>query len=77
MLEGPLSARTQREQEAFNKELQRDGYMQVFDRACHLFLQRRDKIICDEFQYVQGKDALELGSVAWKVWMEDIVGTRE
>ncbi|MDP7057827.1 MAG: class I SAM-dependent methyltransferase [Nitrospinaceae bacterium] len=71
MTESPLSSRTHREQEAFNEGLQRDGYMQVFDHTCHLFLQRRDQIIRDELQYGQGKDVLELGSISWKVWVED------
>ena len=45
--------------------------MRAFNHTCHLFLRRRDQIICDELQYAQGKDALELGSISWKVWVED------
>ena len=71
MIENPLSARVHREQEAFNAGLQRDGYMRVFDHTCQLFLHRRDQVIRDELQYAQGKDALELGSISWKVWIED------
>ena len=71
MTESPLSSRTRREQESFNQGLQRDGYMRVFDHTCYLFLQRRNQIIHDELQYAQGKDALELGSISWKSWIED------
>ena len=71
MVESPLSLRTQREQESFNQGLHRDGYMRVFDHTCYLFLQRRNQIIHDELQYAQGKDALELGSISWKSWIED------
>lgn len=67
----PLSARAHREQEAFNEGLQRDGYMRVFDHTSHLFLRRRDQVIRDELQYAQAKDVLELGSISWKVWVED------
>ncbi|SVD70763.1 uncharacterized protein METZ01_LOCUS423617, partial [marine metagenome] len=70
-MESPLSARVHREQEAFNEGLQRDGYMRLFNHTCHLFLRRRDQIIRDELQYAQRKDVLELGSVSWKVWVED------
>ena len=51
MIESPLSARTQREQETFNKGLQRDEYMRVFNHTCRLFLRRRNQIIHDELQY--------------------------
>ena len=70
-MESPLSARVHREQEAFNEGLQRDGYMRLFNHTSHLFLRRRDQIIRDELQYAQGKEVLELGSVSWKVWVED------
>ena len=42
MTEGPLSARVQREQEAFNEGLQRDGYMRVFEHTSYLFLQSEE-----------------------------------
>ena len=70
-MESPLSVRVHREQEAFNEGLQRDGYMRLFNHTCHLFLRRRDQIIRDELQYAQRKDVLELGSVSWKVWVEN------
>ena len=71
MTEGPLSARVQREQEAFNEGLQRDGYMRVFEHTSYLFLQRRDQIVRNELEYAQGKNVLELGSISWKSWIED------
>ena len=71
MTDRPFSARVHREQESFDEGLQRDNYMRVFNHTCHLFLRRRDQIIRDELQYAQGKDALELGSISWKVWVED------
>ena len=55
MTEGPLSARVQREQEAFNEGLQRDGYMRVFEHTSHLFLKRRDQIVCDELSMPREK----------------------
>lgn len=70
MIEGQLSARAKREQEAFDQGLQRNGYRRVFQHACHLFLKRRDQVICDELQHAQGKDVLELGSTSWKTWIE-------
>jgi|TARA_B100001964_G_scaffold43802_1_gene48736 ubiquinone/menaquinone biosynthesis C-methylase UbiE len=70
MTESQISSRALREQEAFNEGLQRDGYMEVFDHTCHLFLRRRDQLICDELQYAQGKDVLELGSQSWRAWVE-------
>ena len=71
MIEGPLSARVQREQDAFNEGLQRDGYMRVFEHTSHLFLKQRDKIVCDELEYAQGKNVLELGSISWKAWIDE------
>jgi SAM-dependent methyltransferase len=71
MAEGPLSARVQREQEAFNEGLQRDGYMRVFAHTSSLFLKRRDQIVRNELEYTQGKNVLELGSVSWKPWIDD------
>ena len=70
MVESPLSSRTRREQESFNQGVQRDGYMRVVEHTCYLFLQRRNQIIHDELQYAQGKNALELGSISWKSWIE-------
>ena len=54
MIEGPFSARVQREQEAFDEGLQRDGYMRVFEHPSHLFLKRRDQIVRNELEYAQG-----------------------
>ena len=71
MIDRTLFARVHREREAFDEGLQRDGYMRVFNHTCHLFLRRRDQIIRDELQYAQGKDVLELGSISWKVWVEN------
>ena len=71
MIKSPLSTRAHREQEAFNEGLQRDGYMRVFYHTSHLFLRRRNRIIRDELQYARGKDVLELGSISWKIWVED------
>ena len=71
MTGGPLSARVQREQKAFNEGLQRDGYMRVFEHTSHLFLRRRDQIVHDELSYAQGKNVLELGSISWKAWIEN------
>ena len=71
MTEGPLSARVQREQDAFNDGLQRDGYMHLFEHTSHLFLQRRARIIQNELKHAQGKNVLELGSISWKAWIED------
>ena len=70
MTEGPFSARVQREQEAFNEGLQRDGYMRVFEHTSYLFLQRRDQIVRNELEYAQGKNVLELGSISWESWIE-------
>ena len=55
MLEGPLSARVQREQEAFNEGLRRDGYMRIFEHTSYLFLQWRNQIIRNELKDAQGK----------------------
>ena len=71
MIEGPLSARAQREQDAFDDGLQRDGYMRLFEHTSHLFLQRRARIIQSELEHAQGKNVLELGSTSWKSWIED------
>ena len=32
---------------------------------------RRDQIVCDELEYAQGKNVLELGSISWKAWIDD------
>ena len=65
-----LSLRVQREQEAYNEGLQRDGYMRVFEHTSYLFLQRRDQIVRNELEYAQGKNVLELGSISWESWIE-------
>ncbi len=70
MTASPLSARAQREQEAYDQGLRRDGYMRMFSHTSHLFLQRRDQIIRQELQYADGKKVLELGSVSWGSWIE-------
>jgi SAM-dependent methyltransferase len=71
MTEEPLSARVQREQEAFNEGLQRDGYMRAFEHTSHLFLKRREQVVRNELECTQGKNVLELGSISWKAWIED------
>ena len=71
MLEGPLSARVQREQEAFNEGLRRDGYMRIFEHTSYLFLQWRNQIIRNELKDAQGKNVLEMGSISWKGWIEE------
>lgn len=71
MLEGPLSARVQREQEAFDEGLRRDGYMRIFAHTSYLFLQWRNQIIRNELKDAQGKNVLEMGSISWKGWIEE------
>ena len=71
MIEGPFSARVQREQEAFDEGLQRDGYMRIFEHTSHLFLKRRNQIVRNELEYAQGKNVLELGAISWKAWVDD------
>ena len=66
-----LSVRVQREQEAYNEGLQRDGYIRVFEHTSHFFLRRRSQIIRNELEYIQGKNVLELGSMSWKPWIDD------
>jgi len=70
MTASTLSARVQREREAYDQGLRRDGYMRMFSHTCHLFLQRRDQIIRQELQYADGKKVLELGSISWGSWIE-------
>ncbi len=65
-----MAGRSQREQEAYDKGLKRDGYIQVLRHSSHLFVQRRNQIISKKLLYGQGKEVLELGAATWTSWIE-------
>jgi ubiquinone/menaquinone biosynthesis C-methylase UbiE len=60
----------ERERKKYNEGLQRDGYGKFFNHCRYFYIQRRYQLIKKMMQYVQGKKVLEIGSTAWKGWLE-------
>ena len=61
----------EKEREQYNVGLDRDGYNQFFDHCRHYYIQRRVELIKEKMQFAKGKKVLELGSTAWKGWLEN------
>ena len=61
----------EREREKYNEGLRRDGYNKFFGHCRYFYIRRRYQLIKEMMKYVQGKKVLEIGSYAWKGWLEN------
>ena len=61
----------ERERERYNEGLQRDGYNKLFNHCRYFYIRRRYQLIKEMMQYVEGKKVLEIGSTAWRGWLEN------
>ena len=61
----------EREREQYNEGLQRQGYEKFFNHCRYFYIRRRYSLIKEMMQCVQGKKVLEIGSTAWKGWLEN------
>ena len=61
----------ERERERYNEGLQRDGYSKFFNHCRYFYIRRRYQLIKEMMQYVEGKKVLEIGSTAWRGWLEN------
>jgi ubiquinone/menaquinone biosynthesis C-methylase UbiE len=65
-----LSELGERERERYNEGLERKGYEKIFNHCRYFYIRRRYSLIKEMMQYVQGKKVLEIGSTAWRGWLE-------
>ena len=61
----------EREREQYNEGLERGGYEKFFGHCRYFYIRRRYSLIKEMMQCVQGKKVLEIGSTAWKGWLEN------
>lgn len=61
----------ERERERYNEGLEREGYENFFNHCKYFYIRRRYRLIKEKMQYVQGKRVLEIGSTAWRGWLEN------
>jgi len=66
-----FSELAERERERYNEGLQRDGYNKFFNHCRYFYIDRRIRLIKEMMQYAQGKKVLEIGSTAWRGWLEN------
>ena len=61
----------EREREQYNEGLEREGYENFFNHCRHFYIRRRYSLIKEMMQCVEGKKVLEIGSTAWRGWLEN------
>ena len=61
----------EREREQYNKGLERGGYEKIFNHCRYFYIRRRYSLIKEMMQCTQGKKVLEIGSTAWRGWLEN------
>jgi ubiquinone/menaquinone biosynthesis C-methylase UbiE len=61
----------EREREQYNEGLERGWYEKFFNHCRYFYIRRRYQLIKDMMQYAQGKKVLEIGSTAWRGWLEN------
>jgi ubiquinone/menaquinone biosynthesis C-methylase UbiE len=66
-----FSELAEREREQYNQGLERRGYEKLFNHCRYFYIRRRYSLIEEMMQCVQGKKVLEIGSTAWRGWLEN------
>ena len=61
----------EREREQYNEGLQRQGYEKFFNHCRYFYIRRRYRLIKEMIQCFQDKKVLEIGSTAWRGWLEN------
>ena len=61
----------EREREQYNEGLEREWYGKFFNHCRYFYIRRRYQLIKGMMQYAQGKKVLEIGSTAWRGWLEN------
>ncbi|MDC1122577.1 methyltransferase domain-containing protein [Nitrospinaceae bacterium] len=61
----------EREREQYNKGLERAWYEKIFNHCRYFYIRRRYSMIKEMMQCAQGKKVLEIGSTAWKGWLDN------
>jgi ubiquinone/menaquinone biosynthesis C-methylase UbiE len=60
----------ERERERYNEGLEREGYGNFFNHCRYFYIRKRYSLIKEMMQGAQGKKVLEIGSTAWRGWLE-------
>ena len=60
----------EKERERYNQGFDRVAYGNFFDHCRYFYIRRRQQLITENMEYAQGKKVLEIGSTAWKGWLE-------
>ena len=66
-----FSELAERERERYNEGLERKGYGKFFNHCRYFYIRRRYSLIKEMMQCAQGKKVLEIGSTAWRGWLEN------
>ena len=66
-----FSELAEREREQYNEGLERGMYEKIFNLSRYFYIRRRYSQIKEMMQCVQGKKVLEIGSTAWRGWLEN------
>jgi len=65
-----ITERGKKEREQYNEGLERSGYDDFFGHCRYFYIQRRTEKVKEEMEYAHGKKVLEIGSSAWRGWLE-------
>ena len=66
-----FSELAERERERYNEGLERKGYENFFNHCRYFYIRRRYRLIKEMIQCFQDKKVLEIGSTAWRGWLEN------
>ena len=66
-----FSELAERERERYNEGLERKGYEKFFNHCRYFYIRRRYRLIKEMIQCFQDKKVLEIGSTAWRGWLEN------
>ena len=66
-----FSELAERERKRYNEGLERKGYEKFFNHCRYFYIRRRYQLIKEMMQCSQNKKVLEIGSTAWRGWLEN------
>ena len=66
-----FSELAERERERYNEGLERKGYEKFFYHCRYFYIRRRYSLIKEMMQCFKDKKVLEIGSTAWRGWLEN------
>ena len=61
----------EKERGQYNEGLKRKGYERLFRHCKYYYNRRRIGLVREKMQFAEGKKVLEIGSTAWKGWLEN------